>query len=153
MSKIKEILAVAANKKSHEAKNKWLEEYKEALMKRIINAASNGEFYLMVNSLSCHGNWGQVKTWLESLGFQVEWSVRDMFPTVKWDDASIAKIEMATEPKPATVTYVEKLSRIEFGWRFDPHSYDYVCTCCNEHSEYKTKYCPNCGAKMIVEKE
>ena len=38
-----------------------------------------------------------------------------------------------------------------YTWTFDPHPYDYVCSCCNGHSEYKTKYCPNCGAKMIAD--
>ena len=38
-----------------------------------------------------------------------------------------------------------------YKWVFDPLPYDYVCSCCGEHSEYKTKYCPNCGAKMIID--
>ena len=36
-------------------------------------------------------------------------------------------------------------------WIFDPVQYDYICYYCKEHSEYKTRYCPNCGAKMKVE--
>ena len=30
---------------------------------------------------------------------------------------------------------------LECGW-------DYVCSECKEYSEYKTRFCPNCGAKM-----
>ena len=26
--------------------------------------------------------------------------------------------------------------------------WDYKCSVCNEYSEYRTDYCPNCGAKM-----
>lgn len=150
MSKIKEILAPAANKMAHKAKDNWFEEYKERLMEKIINAANNGEFDLKINTLSCRGNWGKVKDWLEGLGFRVEWRVEDIFPTIKWDDVSIAEIEMVTEPKPATVTYAEKLSKIEFGWNYDTTRYDFVCSCCNEHSEYTSNYCPHCGAKMYV---
>lgn len=33
-------------------------------------------------------------------------------------------------------------------WIFDKISWDYICSKCKEHSEYATKYCPNCGIKM-----
>lgn len=153
MSKIKEILATAANRIAHNVRDEQFEDYKERLIERINKAANDGEFSLPVNTYSAHGRWAELKQWLESLGFVVGWNANNLMAVIKWDDVSIAEIEMVTEPKPATVIYVEKLNKIEFGWRFDPHPYDYVCTCCSEHSEYKTKYCPNCGAKMIVEKE
>lgn len=38
-----------------------------------------------------------------------------------------------------------------YHWKDDPVEWDYVCSCCNEHSEYKTRFCPNCGAKMHIE--
>lgn len=153
MSKIKEIFAVAANKIANNARDKQFEDYKEQLVERITKAANDGEFSLHVNTYSAHGRWTELKQWLESLGFVVGWNANNLMAVIKWDDVSIAEIEMVTKPKPATVTYVEKLSKIEFGWVFDPHPYDYICSCCGKHSEYKTKYCPNCGAKMIVEKE
>lgn len=151
MSKIKEIFAVAANKIANNARDKQFEEYKGQLVESITKAANNGEFLLRVNISSSRGRWAELKQWLESLGFVVGWNSYNITAVIKWDDTSIVEIEQMTKPKPATVTYVEKLSKIEFGWVFDPHPYDYVCSCCNEHSEYKTKYCPNCGAKMITE--
>ena len=33
-------------------------------------------------------------------------------------------------------------------WTLDPISYDYICGRCQEHSEYRTRFCPNCGARM-----
>lgn len=40
-----------------------------------------------------------------------------------------------------------------YHWKDDPIQWDYICSCCDEHSEYRTKFCPNCGAKMQIEKE
>ena len=40
-----------------------------------------------------------------------------------------------------------------YHWKNDPIQWDYICSCCDEHSEYKTKFCPNCGAKMCIEED
>lgn len=40
-----------------------------------------------------------------------------------------------------------------YHWKNDPIQWDYICSCCDEHSEYKTKFCPNCGAKMHIEED
>ena len=40
-----------------------------------------------------------------------------------------------------------------YEWRIDREQWDYGCSCCNEHSEYQTKFCPNCGAKMHIEED
>lgn len=44
-----------------------------------------------------------------------------------------------------------KESENEWVWYFDEVQYDYICGRCHEHSEYRTKFCPNCGAKMKKE--
>ena len=152
MSKIKEIFAVAANKMANNARDKQFDDYKEQLVERIAKAANDGEFSLHVNTYSAHGRWAELKQWLESLGFVVGWNANNLMTVIKWDDVSIAEIEMVTKPKPATVEhYGPTPAGVSYAWEFDPHPYDYVCFHCKEHSEYKTKYCPNCGAKMIVE--
>jgi hypothetical protein len=109
-------------------------------VERINKAANEGEFCLHVNTFSAKGRWEELKSWLENLGFVVGWNSNNLIAVVKWDDNSIAKKIMTTEPV--------KTGCIEFDWVFDPHPYDYLCSCCNKHSEYKTRYCPNCGAKM-----
>lgn len=149
MSKIKEIFAVAANKMAHNARDKQFDDYKERLVERITKAANDGEFSLQVNTYSARGRWAELKQWLENLGFVVGWNANNLMAVIKWDDVSITKIEMVTEPKPA-VTTLNKISRIEFGWDYDGNRYDFVCSCCHEHSEYTSNYCPHCGAKTYV---
>lgn len=40
----------------------------------------------------------------------------------------------------------EKVEIVKHGkWLGD---WDYTCSVCNKSFEYKTSYCPNCGAKM-----
>ena len=150
MSKTKEIFAVDANRMANNARDKQFDDYKEQLVGRISKAAHDGEFSLHVNTYSAHGRWAELKQWLESLGFVVGWNANNLMAVIKWDDVSIAEIEMITKPKLATVTYVEKPSRIEFGWNYDTNRYDFVCSCCDEHSEYTSNYCPHCGAKTYV---
>ena len=96
----------------------------------------------------------EIITWLRSLGFKITAGTYKYYITWPEEDA-IEKLrkevfKILTQPKPATVTYVEKLSKIEFGWNYDTTRYDFVCSCCNEHSEYTSNYCPHCGAKMYV---
>lgn len=141
--KIKEILATTANEIAHNARDKQFEDYKQQLAERITKSANDGQFSLHVNTYSCPGGWSGLKQWLESLGFVVDWNSRNLMATIKWDDLSIAKIDMMTEPKPA-------VSRIEFGWKYDPAQCDFVCSGCGKHSEYTTDYCSNCGVKTYV---
>ena len=91
MSKIKEILATTVNKITHNARDNQIEELKEQFMERIITTASEGEFNLYMNINSAKGRWGELKSWLENLGFVVSWSIPDIVAIIKWDDISIAK--------------------------------------------------------------
>lgn len=106
-----------------------------------------------------------IKPWLESLGFQVKNKGWGSWYKITWPEEEniierlcreCAPILNSTLPEAARDA-VNKLTFIKkevFGeWIFDPHPYDYVCLCCNEHSEYKTKFCPNCGAKMHIEED
>ena len=142
--KIKEILATTANKMAHKAMDNQFEDYKQQLIERITESANEGKFSLDVNTRSFSGAWGRLKQWLESLGFVVVgWKAHNWIATIEWDDLYIAKIDMMTEPKPV-------VSRIEFGWKYDPAQCDFVCSGCDKHSEYTTDYCPNCGVKTYV---
>ena len=96
----------------------------------------------------------EIIAWLRSLGFKVTAGTYKYYIT--WPEEDVIErfrkeaFKILTQPKPATVTCVEKLSKIEFGWNYDTTRYDFVCSCCNEHSEYTSNYCPHCGAKMYV---
>ena len=149
MLKLKEICAKAVNKLAHDVVESKTVEQKEKILIKIRETAENGKFECFVDCFHCD-NWKEIKLWLVAMGFVVGNTVTGMMALIKWDDISIAGIEMVTEPKPATVTYVEKKSRIEFAWNYDTTEYDFVCSCCNEHSEYTSNYCPNCGAKTYV---
>lgn len=141
--KMKEVTATAANKMAHKASDEKLKDYKERLAERITKAANNGEFSLHVNAHFFCGRWVELKQWLESFGFVVGWNTNNLMAIIKWDDISIAKIDIMTEPKPA-------VSRFEFGWRYDTTKFDFVCSYCGKHSEYSSNYCPNCGVKTYV---
>jgi hypothetical protein len=142
MNKIREIFATVANKMAHNARDEEFQIYKKQLMERVNTAANEGEFCLHVNTFSAKGHWGELKSWLESLGFTVGWNAGNIMAVVKWDDDSIAKQTMATNPARA--------DSIKFGWHYDTTRYDFVCSCCHEHSEYTSDYCPHCGAKTFV---
>ena len=97
----------------------------------------------------------EIITWLRSLGFKVTAGTYKYYITWPEEEDIIERLrnetfKILTQPKPATVTHVEKLSKIEFGWNYDTTRYDFVCSCCNEHSEYTSNYCPHCGAKTYV---
>ena len=142
--KIKEILATTANKMAHKSHDNALEDYKAKVMVRIDEAIKDGRFDCLISQLSCPtGCWKEIMDWLRDLEYVVDWKCGSPFANVKWDDLSVIKIGMMTEPKPA-------VSRIEFGWKYDPAQCDFVCSGCGKHSEYTTDYCPNCGVKTYV---
>ena len=140
MSKVKEIFGKTANELAHKTVEKAFKEHQKQFMIRIKEIAEQGVFSANFSAHEYAEDWERLSEWLRSLGFYVTRPVNGCVIWVKWDDNSLAKNTMTTE--------LTKTSHIEFEWIFDPHPYDYVCSCCKEHSEYKTKYCPNCGAKM-----
>ena len=103
----------------------------------------------------------QIKPWLEGLGFKV----REIGPSwckVTWPEEEEALIErlhseafkILTQPMPEKVHYAIGWLNAEYGtWSKDMTQYDYVCSKCGKHSEYKTDFCCNCGKKMKNDKE
>ena len=148
--KIKEILATTANKMAHKSHDNALEDYKAKVMARIDEVIKNGMFECAISQLSCpDGCWKEIREWLGDLGYVVDWKCGSSFADVKWDDLSVIKTDMMTEPKPATTKYYGTTpAGVSYAWDFDENSYDFVCAHCDGHSEYTTDYCPNCGAKM-----
>lgn len=105
----------------------------------------------------------RIQPWLESLGFKVK-QVNLSWYEVSWSEATAPdekkiwhmmaqrgdrkqchpEADCLKSGKPAWYLY---------HWKNDPVQWDYICSCCDEHSEYKTRFCPNCGAKMHIEED
>lgn len=83
--------------------------------------------------------------WLEGLGYECTKCGETTY--VRWG-RPIKKVFEA-EPKNLASTP----SEVFYIWEKDEVQYDYICYRCKEHSEYATRFCPNCGAKMIMKEE
>ena len=152
MSKIKEIFGKTANELARNAIEKAFKEHQKLFMIRIKEMAERGEFYATFSICDYMEDWERLSEWLRSLGFHVTRPVNGSVVWIKWDDNSIIKKAMTTESKSSTVErYGLTPTGVSYAWELDSQSYDYVCFHCKKHSEYKTKYCPNCGAKMIID--
>ena len=103
----------------------------------------------------------RIANWLKSLGFTVK-QVNPIWYEITWPKEEdlierlrreCAPILSSTLPNAARRAIDGlKIKGEELGiWKFDPSSYDYVCSACGEHSKYTTKFCPNCGIKMHIE--
>ena len=102
----------------------------------------------------------RIADWLKSLGFTVK-QVNPIWCEITWPETE------APDKKKVWHMMVQKGDRKQshpdadclkngkpawyiYEWKKDSIQFDYICTCCNEHSEYHTKFCPNCGARMLV---
>ena len=109
----------------------------------------------------------RIAEWLKSLGFTVK-QVNPIWCEITWpEEEEICEklrrecLPILTQPKSATVHYAigwlnseEKQKAATLGvWTRDTIQWDYVCSACGKHSEYKTDFCCNCGKKMINDKE
>lgn len=154
MRKLKEITALIANELTHESRNNSFERHKKLFMQRIKEIAKNGA-YTASFSVNEYDDWKEISEWLHGLGFHVTKPVNGIVVYIKWSDANLAKLE---NPK---TDYSSKAKSVKdyiseqyfYHWTKDLTQWDYICSCCDEHSEYKTKFCPNCGAKMYIEED
>ena len=102
----------------------------------------------------------RIEGWLKSLGFTVK-QVNPIWCEITWPEEEDILERLRKEVNdiwlrriPVKFTWGVKIEREELGtWKFDPFSYDYVCSACGKHSEYKTDFCCNCGKKMMNDKE
>ena len=151
MKKLKEITAQMANELTHKSKNNSFERHKKFFMQRIKKIAENGE-YVAHFSTNEYDDWKEISEWLSGLGFHVTKPVNGVVVYVKWGDEHLAKLEKFKTDYSSNSKSVkdDKAEQYCYHWVTDCVQWDYICSCCNEHSEYKTKYCPNCGAKMYI---
>ena len=100
----------------------------------------------------------RIQPWLESLGFKVRLEGFSWYEVTWPEEEDIIErlrsesFKILTRPIPVKFTWGVRLEREEPGtWTKDNIQWDYVCSACGKHSEYQTKFCPNCGAKMHIE--
>lgn len=96
----------------------------------------------------------EIITWLHSLGFKVTAGTYKYYITWPEEEDILEKLrkevnDIWSRRIPTKFTWGVKIERETSGvWTRDTNQWDYVCSACGKHSEYKTKYCPNCGVKM-----
>ena len=124
--------------------NKEEEEFareKKVVMDNIHRLASRGS----VSGKLTKAEWDcfdKLIEWLEGLGYECDKCGEAVY--VRWGKP----IKKANEAELKNLAPAP--SGISFVWEKDEVQYDYICYRCKEHSEYATRFCPNCGAKMIV---
>ena len=129
--------------------------------RRLREIANNGENKAKYKEDDyCAGEY--IKGWLRDLGFTCKEIGWGSWVEVTWKDSELL------DPRKIWSMLVQKGDRKQshpdadclksgnpawylYNWKDDPIQFDYICTCCKEHNEYKTKFCPNCGAKMRIE--
>lgn len=125
---------------------------------RTIAADGSKEATYKANEYCCGE---QIKPWLESLGFHVKDMGWGSLYKITWPEEEDIIERLHKEVNdiwsrriPVKFTWGVKIEREELGtWKLDLFSYDYVCSACGKHSEYKTDFCCNCGKKMKNDKE
>lgn len=105
-----------------------------------------------------------IADWLRNFGFTVKRIGPSGWHEITWKDSEFL------DPRKTWSMMVQKGDRKQshpnadcpksdnpalylYHWKDDPIQFDYICSCCKEHNEYKTKFCPNCGAKMCIEQD
>lgn len=146
-------------KELRELNKKSFKNTQKIFRRRLREIAADGENKAKYQEKDyCAGE--RIKDWLRSLGFTCKEIGCGGWVEITWpEEADILKqlrseqVEFLTRPIPMKFTWGVKIERKELGtWKFDPSSpYDYVCSACGKHSEYKTDFCCNCGTKMYIE--
>lgn len=116
--------------------------------RRLLEIAKNGNKTADFNKKS-FAHETEIIAWLRSLGFTVESGIGKYYIT--WPESVLpAHFKRTQYAHPDSKPVREgKPKWYLHHWTKDIDSWDYVCSCCNEHSEYETSFCPNCGAKML----
>ena len=94
----KPILAIVANKLSHDSRDKLLSEYKVTVMAKINEATEFGKFECYINRINCpEGSWEEILDQLKSLGYVMNRKCGELGVWIKWDDDSIANYKAKNE--------------------------------------------------------
>lgn len=147
-------------KELRELNTKSFKETQKIFRRRLREIAKGGENKAKYNEKDYYAG-DYIASWLTNLGFTVKRVGPSGWHEITWEDNEILdprktwymmaqrgdrkqchpEADCLKNGKPAWYVYI---------WKKDYVQFDYICSCCNEHSEYKTKFCPNCGAKMRI---
>ena len=139
--------------------DKSFKETQRFFRRRLRETATDGdkEITYNPNNYACGD---QIKPWLEGLGFTVK-QTGPFSCKITWPEEEdlverlrSETVKILTQPMSAKVTWGLNINRETLGvWTRDTNQWDYVCSACGKHSEYKTDFCCNCGKKMMNDKE
>lgn len=88
----------------------------------------------------CDDTWEVIK--IVYMGREIEYT--------GWQPGMVMSYEFTATGDEAWSGCFPQWDHQTYHWAKDVVQWDYVCSRCKEHSEYATKFCPNCGAKMSV---
>ena len=142
---------------------KSFKETQKIFRRRLREIAAGGENKARYQEKDyCAGEY--IKGWLRSLGFTCKEVGRNGWVEITWPETE------APDKRKVWHMMVQRGDRKQchpeadclksgnpawylYHWKNDPIQWDYICSCCDEHSEYQTRFCPNCGAKMRLEED
>ena len=107
--KVREIMAIIANKTAHKRQDEMSFVIKERVMLQIDKATKEGRFctYLACKDYSDCSNWAVIENWLKELGYKTEYAPNYKGMVVAWDDISIAELSIYTKAMKGEDTYVD----------------------------------------------
>lgn len=149
-------------KKLQKLNDKSFKSTQKIFRRRLCEIAKGGEIKAKYKPNDyCCGD--QIADWLKSLGFTVK-QVNPIWCEITWPREEDILERLRRECMPILNSSLPdaarraidglKIKGEELGvWKKDIVRYDYICSKCGKHAEYASDYCPNCGKKMLVEKE
>lgn len=140
--------------------DKSFKDTQKIFRRRLREIAANGDNTAKYNEKDyCAGD--RIADWLRSLGFTVK-QINPICCEITWPEEEGVREKLRKEVNDiwsrrgdkkqchpeADCLKSGKPAWYLYHWKNDSVQWDYICSCCNEHSKHKTKFCPNCGAKM-----
>jgi DNA-directed RNA polymerase subunit RPC12/RpoP len=150
-------------KELREYNEKSFKDTQKIFRRRLREIAAGGEKKARYNPANyCCGD--RIADWLKSLGFTVK-EINPIWSEITWPEEEEEDIleRLRRECMPILNSSLPDAARraidglkvkqdVRGTWKFEPFSYDYVCSECEKHAEYVSDYCPNCGKRMKVKK-
>jgi hypothetical protein len=148
-------------KELQELNSKSFKNTQKIFRRRLREIAKGGEIKAKYKEDDyCAGEY--IKGWLRGLGFtckeigyggwvEITWPETEAPDKKKEWHMMVQKGDHKQSHPDADCLKSGKPAWYLYHWKNDPIQWDYICSCCDEHSEYQTKFCPNCGAKRHIE--
>ena len=143
-----------------ELNNQSFKDTQKIFRRRLREIAAGGEIKARYKPDDyCCGD--RIADWLKSLGFTIK-QVNPVWYEITWPEEDVLE-KLHRECLPILNSCLPDAARRAIDglkikganklgtWTKDTVQWDYVCSVCGKHSEYKTGFCCNCGKKMDTE--